>query len=223
MVLRTAIVKAMGVGREAGSVPDLLRVARETDDPELRREALRSLGLVGTVDAVQELVNLLQGGSPEDRLTAATALQGVGRREAGPLLVKALESSTEDLVRGYLLHGIGQSKDPASLPSVMKIVGDREQGEGVRAQAARAAGNIGDASAAPALLDLLDATPRDQRALRAAAIGSLGRLHDAATRPRLQRLLDATPANTTEWFLLKQAVDGVVPGDLRAQALRDPR
>jgi HEAT repeat protein len=140
--LRLASARALGVLGPAASaaVPALVRTLRDpghqsvwqtssryTPDLELRWEATRSLGLIGS-NAVPELIIVLRDKDPNVRLAAAHALAGVQNSStpAIPALISALSDQDAQVrdAAGSALTTIGQPV----VPFLVEVI-TREHGE----------------------------------------------------------------------------------------------
>jgi HEAT repeat protein len=206
--LREQMIGALGRTGDASLVPELLKAANESRSDEVRSAALKALGLVGDPAGVQELVDLLHGGDDGKKLEAAEALQGVTNKAAGRILEEALSKPMPAELRPYVVTALGKAGGKSSVETLAKILADPAESEGLRGTAARSMGQIGDASAAPALLDALEAAPRSSTAYRTQVIGALLGTAGPDQLPRLEKLCDAAPPQTPEWFML----DGLVKG-----------
>jgi HEAT repeat protein len=201
--LRESLVAALGRTRNAAVVPDLLRLAKESEAPEVRHAALGALGMVGSPEGVQELLNVVQGGSAEDRAVAATALQGVKNKSAGPLLEQALQGSLPPELKGHVVAALGSAGGKSSLELLGKMARDGGEAPGLRGAAVRAIGEIGDSAGAAAVLDVLEGTPRTEASLRRQCATALQSVATSADLPRIDKILRGVPENTSEWYVLR--------------------
>ncbi|HUI72192.1 MAG TPA: HEAT repeat domain-containing protein, partial [Spirochaetia bacterium] len=112
-IFRTFLaINVLGRGEASAKVAQALRnvergsgaiavrdVIRRLDDPdaEVREEAARALGRIGSVDAVEPLIRHLREPSSTIRTYAAQALGRIGDPRAMPWLIEELGSSSEDL------------------------------------------------------------------------------------------------------------------------------
>lgn len=72
----------------------LLRIYRETDDPDIRRAALHSLGQISSVEAIEVLIDVLRSGIPAERTIARECLVRAEQPEATGILRRAAADET---------------------------------------------------------------------------------------------------------------------------------
>ena len=106
---RAALAEALGKTRDPAVVNDLLRVVRDAEDEGLRNACYRSLAMVGSPEAVTELLQVVHGADNGRRFEAAAALAGLSNKVSGPLIEEALKSSVDPVLRGYLLTALGRT------------------------------------------------------------------------------------------------------------------
>ena len=92
------------------------------DDPdaEVREEAVRALGRIKAVDAVERLIQILTDPSSSIRIPAARALGQIGDRRALPYLAANLDSGSEELQEACV-QALGQIGDKKSLSRLLKL------------------------------------------------------------------------------------------------------
>jgi HEAT repeat protein len=177
-------------------------------DPEVREEAARALGRIGSsdADAVDALIARLKDPQSTIRPDAAQALGQIGDPRAIPALVEGLACPLPE-VQHACAHALEAIKKPgrfgrparrlrkmedASDAPVGDLVGRLEDPDPlVREEAARALGRIGSAEAVDALVQrLVDRTS----AIRSDAALALGDIGDPRAIPALtQGLSDGSP------------------------------
>lgn len=152
-LLCVLVVAGCGGGPEGPDLPGLIADLKSGDEKTSgdARLELISLGAVAT----PALVKLLETGSPEDKVLAATTIWGMGARAAAavPALSVALSDPNPDLrvTAAMALENMGPSGRGA-VPALVKALQDRERP--VRQAAVKALGAIGpDASPALPALD----------------------------------------------------------------------
>jgi HEAT repeat protein len=146
----------------AGAVPPLVERLGAPWPSARRRSAARVLGRIGpgAAEAVPALVAALDRTEQRaDRVEIATALGQIGAA-AVPALVARLDEDLSDEQRELLYRSLAAA-GPAARPALpMLIASLRGEGEvALRYRAAIALGAIGDASAAPALIECLERDP----------------------------------------------------------------
>ena len=189
-----------------GDAQELIRVLRESDNPEIRQRAAGLLGGFAEHDDRRDIVNALVqaaesdddgsvtaaavdsleelGGDAIERLIASMA--GVDFEDEADWVkakafVRALDSDVPEL-RMAAANGLGQFGDSDALSNLLEIFDDGDHR--VRARGARAAGSIGDPRACDALEGLLDDRSPAVRREAAEALGLIG------NRQALGALLD---------------------------------
>ena len=105
-------------------------------DPDLREEAARALGRLGTPEAVEALCRRLSDPASTIRIAAARALGRIGSREAIPFLIDALAGPSEDLQEAAA-DALGRIDDPVSAQALYDLI-NTNPSERVRATSADA-------------------------------------------------------------------------------------
>ncbi len=72
----------------------LQRIYRETDDADVRRAALHSLGQISSVEAIEVLIDVLRSGVPTERTVARECLVRAEHAEASGILRRAAADET---------------------------------------------------------------------------------------------------------------------------------
>lgn len=92
------------------------------DDPdtEVREEAVRALGRIKAVEAVDRLIQLLTDPSSSIRIPAARALGQIGDRRALPYLAANLDGGSEELQEACI-QAMGKIGDKKSLARLLKL------------------------------------------------------------------------------------------------------
>jgi HEAT repeat protein len=202
----------MGQTRDPAVVADLLKIARGSEDESLRQEAFAALGMVGAPDAVQALLDVVHGGDDAEKLAAAAALQNVRNHAAAPAIDDALSKPLPEELIGYMVTALGKCGTKENVPTLSRIARDGGETEGIRLTAVKAMGEIGDASAAPAVLEYTEqATDANSRSQSVDALSKVARPEDVT---RIQKLLDASPENSRDRYILQGLVERLKKGIL---------
>jgi len=105
-------------------------------DPRLRAVAVRSLGVLGFAEAVDQVTPMLDDPSPEVRWTAAKVLGRLAdRRAVAPLIARLSDETAE--VRRQAALGLGYLGDPAARDALARTA-ERDSSESVRTAASYA-------------------------------------------------------------------------------------
>ena len=156
------------------------------------------LALAGQDDPLKQDIDnaikrLSQQGSL-DSFSARLELEEIGRRAVPALVAELNRSDASAASKRACCEALGRIRDPqkdAIAALVAKLKDADEYGESVAASAARALGLIGDASAAPALIEVLKSKAVDtDKVLKAEAIKSLGILRAKDAAELLRKALD---------------------------------
>lgn len=157
-----------------------------------------ALALAGQDDPVKQDVDaaikrLSQQGSL-DSFSARIELEEIGRRAVPALVAELNRSDANAAAKRAACEVLGRIRDPqkdAVSALVAKLKDGDEYGESVAAAAARALGQIGEASAAGALIEVLKSKVVDtDKVLKAEAIKALGILRAKDAVELLRKALD---------------------------------
>ncbi len=211
-----------------GVLEGAVRKACRSGDPVLREHALAVAGNRKWPWAYAEALRALEDGTFPRRYVGAWVLGELGKPEAAPALIRALGSGGEtakeaaralvrlgravvpavlealetapDRARGYLVRVLGDLRDPAAVPALVRALED----PAVRADAAWALGRAGVPAAAGALRPFLD--DPDWR-VRVETVRALGVLEDQGAVAAVDRLRtdDPVPA-VREWAARSLAI-----------------
>jgi general secretion pathway protein G len=159
---------------------------------------LLALALAGQDDPVkQDIENAIKRLSQQgslDSFSARLELEEIGRRAVPALVAELNRSDANAAAKRAACEALGRIRDPqkdAVAALTAKLKDADEYGESVAAAAARALGLIGDASAAPALIDVLKSKAVDtDKVLKAEAIKALGILRAKDAVELLRKALD---------------------------------
>lgn len=197
--VREAVAEGLGVLRDPQGVPTLIRLLGD-EVPDVKRDAVVSLGKIGDARAVRPLLDVaLQ--EPLFRFTAGEAIAKIGKA-AVPVLLQILQeddagrtleaiivlgrikdpSAAEPIaamlnhrftiVRSHAVESLGLIGDPKSATPLIRMLSDPDAI--VRAQTAAALQKVGDKRAVPGLLKLLTENDLDVCTRAAATLGELG-------------------------------------------------
>jgi hypothetical protein len=182
---RAGAAEVLGIARVQRAVPELVRLLQDRD-PDVRRTAARSLGLIGDAAAVAPLLRTIGAPRSVPLNTTTMALLRMDVDALEPLL-KGLRSAP-DPGRSVCAELLGLRGSIAALPALTHALEFDDVLE-VRIRAARALGRIGAASS----VDVLAATmsQNEPAALRAVVVRALGEIGGRRTVALLNRALDA--------------------------------
>lgn len=181
----------IGLKKLADSIPEtmndkatvqaLIRMLDETHE-QTCQFAVEALGKIGHPDAVEPIMNVLEGCKhPHLRWTTIEALGELRDPRAVDMLVGELSSNVE--IKDYAAKALGKIGDARAVSHLMTLLRSRHYD--VRQVAAEALGKIGDKRAVDRLIRLLDkkGNPFEQRAV-AEALGKIGDLK--AVKPLIE-------------------------------------
>jgi HEAT repeat protein len=157
-----------------------------SDDDELRRQAIRTLGQMGpeVKAALPHLRSALKNPDFVTRLEAAIAIGFIGTKEDIEYLLPLLDDE-EEAVRFQTISALAFLKDPRATPELLGHY-DRETTH-VQDQILRALGHLGGAEA----YDLLERELKAQDpTVRTGAVVGLSFLGDMRARPHLKEIAE---------------------------------
>jgi HEAT repeat protein len=162
------------------TVETLAENAKSAADRGVRNFAIIALGQIGSPQAREQLLQLLNRGSQHDRTFAAIALGVHGwketgiRKELGRVLLNAFTEARSDPDRGALAIALGLVENKqASAPILLALSGGGSPE--LRGHLATAIGLLGDRAAIPTLQDIIQRTTDGELMMKAAiALGSIG-------------------------------------------------
>lgn len=181
-----SILAKIGDRRVLGALVGVL----DSPDWIVRMHAAQALGRVGDEQAVAPLVPLLHDKVKAVREEAARALVHIGAA-AVPSLRASLKHP-EWLVRLHAVEALGRMRSADAVDDLLAVL-TRDHDVAVRADAARALGEIGDPRAFDALLESLpdpDVRPK--------AIEALGKIGDRRAVPVLIEIVTGASASASE-------------------------
>ena len=154
---------------------ELERLSRRSE----RQQAISKIGEAGAAEAVGPLLRFCKEAKKEERVAVCQALAQIGAPAVGPLVEQGLGSETSRVRRCAViaLAEMGATARPA-FERLLECLDD--DSSGVRAQAVRALGKVGDPRAVQPLISLLDDADGDLRDQAAIALGDLGDVAAAA-------------------------------------------
>jgi HEAT repeat protein len=187
-VFRTFLtINVLGRGEESGKVARALRtvesasgaiavsdIIKRLDDPdaEVREEAARALGRVGSVDAVEPLLRHLGDPHSTIRSHAARALGRIGDRRAIPSLIEGLDARSEELQEACC-HALARLGATEAMGRLLRLFGE-DQSDRVIGAAGEAMSRLGAMEAAIDILPRMhDTHNRVLRRQFAIALGNL--------------------------------------------------
>lgn len=174
-LMRCEAIQELGKEKDKGSIPLLLRVL-ETG-PRI------PMPLPSASPSQAEIMRFRFQQSRDLRAWAASSLGALEAKEALPLLLKAARDPDDFFVRVTSMTSLGALKAPEAVPVFVQGLGDPFAD--VRALALRGLAQVGDSSAADAVLARLsDPAP----AVRAQAARTLVELRDPRARTEIESL-----------------------------------
>jgi HEAT repeat protein len=194
--MRCEAIQELGKEKDKGSIPLLIRLL-ETG-PRI------PMPLPSDSPSQQEIMRFRFQQSRDLRAWAASALGALEAKEALPLLLKAALDPDDFFVRVTSMTSLGALKAPEAVP--VFVQGLRDPFADVRALALMGLAQVGDSSAADAVLARLsDPAP----VVRAQAAGTLVELRDPRARTELESLrkkeMDASVQQALEAALTRLA------------------
>jgi HEAT repeat protein len=167
----------------------------EDTDPNVRSEASKILGKLGTTEAIGRLIELLKDSNQEVRSTAASTLGRLGAVEAVEKLIDLLEDSSEN-VRRSAASTLGQLGAVEAVEKLIDLLEDSSPK--VRSSAASTLGKLG---AVEPLIRLFKDTDSDVCSSAAMALAKLDATE--AITPLIELLKD------TKSYVRSNAVKGL--------------
>jgi hypothetical protein len=188
----TKVARALRTVEKGSGAIAVTDIIKRLDDPdeEVREEAARALGRIGSAEAVEHLIRHLRDEHSTIRTSAARALGRIGDARAVPWLVEGLESASEDLAEACC-RALGRMGARDALKPLLRLVG-KECSQRVIVAAGEAVSRLGAFEAALDILPRMHATasPIVQRQF-AIAMGNLlgkpGEFYSIVTRDRTGR------------------------------------
>lgn len=185
-------------------------------DVEERRDAVTRLGATGRPEGSRAAAAALADPSAVVRATAARAVLSLGHNEAATLILPLLRDRDE-FVRREAAYALGLTRSPYAVTALAAAV-ETDKKPSVRGAAAVALGQIGDATAAPALAGAL--------ARRLPASGLFGRLlrkkveEDEFVRRAAAVSLGQMASRESVPALVEALSDTRAPSDIRRECAR---
>lgn len=189
--VRASAILALGKCGDLAS-ESLLLAALSDASPEVRENACMALGLLATEGGRKALVGLATDAKsvaqwtgqaksvPLDlRIHACLGIGLVGHRvgansdEAAALMDLLTRKNPNVDLNVAAAFALGMAKSSAAVPDLLRIAADPTVNDVLRSTAATALGRIGDRSALPATIDLLEAKSLHVRRAAAIALGEL--------------------------------------------------
>jgi HEAT repeat protein len=162
------------------SIRDLAVSFLSASSPDLRRNAVNTLGLMRTGDASPDLLGLLHDLSPAVRARAAWALSRADDVSVSGPLIEATRGERDCY---EFVQALSDIKAPSALPVLFEKARDASEEDGFREFALAAIGRIGDRDAVPGLVEILDG---DNEFLAWGAARALAAIGDPSAVPALE-------------------------------------
>lgn len=182
---RRSVVKELVKKGDARATSTLLTLLRD-EDRLVRILACEALGDLRELRSVNPLIQLLIDRDYVIQATAASSLGKIGDLRAGEPLIGLL-ARNRNSVRQAAIRALGVLADPQAEAALVQILVDSNKKPGLRAEAARALGSLGGATAVDALFEGI--TERRYPGIRRASVESLGNLGDPRAIEGLVSLL----------------------------------
>ncbi|WP_167768483.1 HEAT repeat domain-containing protein [Haloarcula amylovorans] len=163
--------------------------ALDDRDPEVRFQAVTSLGTVGSVQAVEPIVELLLDETEgyELRVKATDALEEIGDLSVANHIEEISDISNSE-VRAAVMHMFGELGVVRMLPKIEQIAADSDATKRERELALASIGMFGKESSIKILETLMDETNDD---IRIRAVQALGNIPSESSREILMEVLSA--------------------------------
>jgi MFS family permease len=173
----TKVARALRTVEQGSGAIAVSDIIRRLDDPdsEVREEAARALGRIGSVEAVEPLIRHLKDRHSTIRTYAARSLGRIGDARAVPWLIEGLRSPSEDLTEACC-QALGRMGAREALKPLLHLLGE-ERPEQVILAAGEAMSRLGEFEAALEILPRMHAaeSPVLQRQFAIALGNLLGR------------------------------------------------
>jgi hypothetical protein len=151
----TKVARALRTVEKGSGAIAVSDIIKRLDDPdeEVREEAARALGRIGSAEAVEHLVRHLRDRHSTIRIYAARALGRIGDPRAVPWLVEGLEGASEELAEACC-QALGRMGARDALSPLLRLLGE-ERSQRVVVAAADAMSRLGAFEAALEILPRL--------------------------------------------------------------------
>jgi HEAT repeat protein len=179
------------LSKMGSSGTDLLIIALQDNDADIRKKALRALGKTGDTRGIPAIVASLNDENPDIRLESAAALKRIGDKGAVKPLIDALEDENAK-VREEAAGALAAIGSPSVAPLINVLAEGRKTS---RQYAARALGTIGDAKSIEPLITALK--DEDWKVVKDSAL-SLGTIGATSASDPLIALLEEKDPNVRE-------------------------
>lgn len=173
---------------QRGDVPNLIKALDYQKNPQIRKAAIRSLGVIGDPSAFDALVVFLKDEDPIIRSLTITALGRLGDARAVPILIHRIRKQGADACREELsaLKQIGL----ASLEPLLDLLQKKIEDTRLPSAVMEACLSVDDPKVLSLLLDLF---PLQNRLLIPPVADTLARIGDSRAAPRLVETLLSGP------------------------------
>ena len=150
-----------------------LHTAFQDRDPQVRKNAARALGDIGSDQAVEGLIAALQDRDPQVRKSAARALGDIGSDQAVEGLIAALQDEGGPVVRKSAAEALGKIGSDQAVEDLIEALQDTFFDE-VGKVAAEALGKIGSDQVVESLIAALQHEDSRVRFFAAEVLGKIG-------------------------------------------------
>ena len=164
-----------------------LAIALKDKNPEIRRNAVKTIGEIGDKTAVAPLIDVMDDADASVRNEAVIALGKIVDPGTVKYLIDALKDSRYDKER--VIDALGEKGDPVAVDYLTNILKDTSwEARKYREAAAKALGKIKDSRAVDSLLMALESKFYEVRKEAAGALGKIG--DEKALLPLIDALND---------------------------------
>lgn len=181
---RTGVLLALGRIKWTETPESPITARLQDDDSEVRMAALQALKNLGTTKSFTQVLKCLEDRNREIRSHAIQTTVAIRQRNPGTHseLISCLQSEHETVREGVVVI-IRELESREDANKIISLLSDLS--EGVRIEAIRTLGSLGDVSAVPNLLGQIEVSKPNIRKAAVEALGSLADLR--ATVPLLER------------------------------------
>ena len=118
--LKSKLLEAFGV---AGDTDTLLKAARESTDPKLRRKAIEGIGIIDDPAAARALRQLYgELTAPEDKRKVVEALMVQGDAK---VLIELFRAEKDPAMKKVILQNLSVMDDPEATRIILELLGEK--------------------------------------------------------------------------------------------------
>jgi len=173
---RNSYLNILSMTRDEAYAPAVRKLLEGESDPNVRRNAMRALGMFGDADSGRALLEIVQGGRQDESVEAIRAIHYI----TNPVTVDALSDEWRTLNDQGRIAVLGAAmRLPSPTEKLLAIAGEsiRDPNESIRTSAAQMLGRPGrDASVEPLVAFLARSESLRERATAISALQKIGTL-----------------------------------------------